>query len=97
MRLGLSDEVSCLSLSLSLSAFLYLTSLLRSADQFFPHSGKYLHLHLWSFISYSSVIRKGLTFLSEPTPVFLLGKSHGQRSLEGYSPWGCWDNQLADK
>ena len=23
------------------------------------------------------------------TPVFLPGKSHGQRSLEGYSPWGC--------
>ena len=22
------------------------------------------------------------------TPVFLLGKSHGQRSLVGYSPWG---------
>ena len=25
---------------------------------------------------------------SQPTPVFLPGKSHGQRSLEGYSPWG---------
>ena len=25
----------------------------------------------------------------EPTPVFLLGKSHVQRSLRGYSPWGC--------
>ena len=25
---------------------------------------------------------------SEPTPVFLPGKSHGQRSLVGYSPWG---------
>ena len=25
----------------------------------------------------------------QPTPVFLAGKSHGQRSLEGYSPWGC--------
>ena len=25
----------------------------------------------------------------QPTPVFLLGKSHGQRSLAGYSPWGC--------
>ena len=25
----------------------------------------------------------------EPTPVFLPGKSHGQRSLAGYSPWGC--------
>ena len=23
-----------------------------------------------------------------PTPVFLPGKLHGQRSLEGYSPWG---------
>ena len=23
-----------------------------------------------------------------PTPVFLPGKSHGQRSLAGYSPWG---------
>ena len=22
------------------------------------------------------------------TPVFFLGKSHGQRSLAGYSPWG---------
>ena len=24
----------------------------------------------------------------KPTPVFLPGKSHGQRSLESYSPWG---------
>ena len=24
----------------------------------------------------------------QPTPVFLLGKSYGQRSLVGYSPWG---------
>ena len=25
----------------------------------------------------------------QPSPVFLLGKSHGQRSLMGYSPWAC--------
>ena len=25
----------------------------------------------------------------QPTPVFLPGKSHGQRSLAGYCPWGC--------
>ena len=25
----------------------------------------------------------------QPTPVFLPGKSHRQRSLVGYSPWGC--------
>ena len=24
----------------------------------------------------------------QPAPVFLSGKSHGQRSLVGYSPWG---------
>ena len=23
-----------------------------------------------------------------PTPIFLPGKSHGQRNLAGYSPWG---------
>ena len=30
---------------------------------------------------------------SQPTPVFLLGESHGQRSLAGCSPWGHieWD------
>ena len=29
----------------------------------------------------------------QPTLVFLPGKFHGQRSLMGYSPWGCkeWD------
>ena len=25
----------------------------------------------------------------QPTPVFLLGKSHRQRNLVGYSPCGC--------
>ena len=25
----------------------------------------------------------------QPAPVFLPGKFHGQRSLVGYSPWGC--------
>ena len=25
----------------------------------------------------------------QPTPVFLPGKSHEQRSLASYSPWGC--------
>ena len=24
----------------------------------------------------------------QPIPIFLPGKSHGQRSLVGYSPWG---------
>ena len=31
-----------------------------------------------------------------PTPVFLPGKSHGQRSLEGYSPWGCRELEMTE-
>ena len=30
----------------------------------------------------------------QPTLVFLPEKSHGQRSLEGYSPWGCEELDL---
>ena len=29
-----------------------------------------------------------------PTPVFLPGESHGQRSLGGYSPWGCKESDM---
>ena len=31
----------------------------------------------------------------QPTLVFLLGKSHGQRSLVGYSPWGHKESHMA--
>jgi len=30
----------------------------------------------------------------QSTPVFLPGKLHGQRSLEGYSPWGCKESDM---
>ena len=29
-----------------------------------------------------------------PTPVFLSGESHGQRSLAGYSPWGRKESDM---
>ena len=32
-----------------------------------------------------------------PTPVFLPEKSHGQRSLAGYSPWGCRKLDTAER
>ena len=31
----------------------------------------------------------------QPTPVFLPGESHGQRSLVGYSPWGRKESDMA--
>ena len=32
----------------------------------------------------------------QPTPVLLPGKSHGQRSLEGCSPWGRWKSDTTE-
>ena len=32
----------------------------------------------------------------QPTPVFLSGESHGQRSLEGYTPWGCKESDTTE-
>ena len=33
----------------------------------------------------------------QPTPVFLPGKSHGQRSLVGYCPWGRKESDMTDR
>ena len=32
----------------------------------------------------------------QPTPVFLPRESHGQRSLVGYSPWGCKESDMTE-
>ena len=32
----------------------------------------------------------------QPTPVFLPGESHGQRSLAGYSPWGRKESDVTE-
>ena len=33
----------------------------------------------------------------QPTPVFLPGESHRQRSLVGYSPWGRKDSDMTER
>ena len=33
----------------------------------------------------------------QPIPVFLPGKFHGQRSLVGYSPWGCKELDMTER
>ena len=33
----------------------------------------------------------------QPTPVLLLGKSHGWRRLIGYSPWGCKESDTTEQ
>ena len=32
----------------------------------------------------------------QPTPVFLPGKFHGQKSLAGYSPWVCKESDMTE-
>ena len=33
----------------------------------------------------------------QPTPVLLPGKSHGRRSLVGYSPWGREESDMTER
>ena len=33
----------------------------------------------------------------QPTPVLLPGESHIQRSLVGYSPWGCKESDTTEQ
>ena len=33
----------------------------------------------------------------QPTPVFLPGKFHGQKSLGGYSPWNCKESDTTER
>ena len=49
-----------------------------------------------------STVKRWLSHLSrrrqwQPTPLLLPGKSHGQRSLEGCSPWGCEESDTTER
>ena len=33
----------------------------------------------------------------QPTPVFLPGEARGERSLVGYSPWGCKESGMTEQ
>ena len=53
---------------------------------------KHLLTDIWRNTNKWSVDIKNLPSLQikwQPTQVFLSVKSHGERSLTGYSPWGC--------
>ena len=54
---------------------------------FFPPA---THTYIW--ISKEKVRRRQW----HPTPVLLPGKSYGQRSLVGCSPWGCEESDTTD-
>ena len=75
------------SISSSWLSFLFIVQLSHP----YTTTGKNIALTRWTFVG--NVMSLLFNMLSrrrqwQPTPVLLPGKSHGQRSLVGYSPWG---------
>ena len=46
---------------------------------------------------YGSQISAAWRRKRQPTPVFMLGKSHGPRSLVGYNPWGRKKSDMTEQ
>ena len=57
--------------------------------------------HAWLFatiwmVAHWAPLSMGYRRKGQPTPVFLPGKFHGQRSLAGYSPWDHKELNMID-
>ena len=52
---------------------------------------------LWKLYSEKNMKLKGFITLTQPTPVLLPGKSHGQRSFVGCSPWGREESDTTER
>ena len=52
---------------------------------------------MWRLIKNHLLNWMQVTCQWHPTPVLLPGKSHGQRSLEGCSPWGRWGSDTTEQ
>ena len=55
-----------------------------------------IHLLLAQMVNNLSAIQE-TQVQWQPTPVFLPGKFHRQRSLEGYSPWGRKESDMTER
>ena len=57
---------------------------------FMPYPHEHLGTQYWLFLLITLLLGNECWYWKwQPTPVFLPGESHRQRSLVGYSPWGC--------
>ena len=56
---------------------------------------------VWSRLFLITFIKRYLSYVRRrqwhPTPVLLPGKSHGRRSLVGYSPWGHEESDATER
>ena len=51
---------------------------------------------VWS-LSWEDLLEKGMGKGKIPTPVFWPREFYGQRSLAGYSPWGCKESDFTEQ
>ena len=65
---------------------IWLTELL--ASNLYPS-----HIHTFCYMAMQILQRRRW----HPTPVLLPGKSHGRKSLVGYSPWGCEESDTTER
>ena len=84
---GLKDQYQQLGFSASRCADRYLITCSKDMQGFPGFPGKESTCQCWrhGFDPWAGKIPWRRKW--QPTPVFLSGKSHGQRSLAGYSPW----------
>ena len=57
----------------------------------------HIHLSIQMLVDIFVDFNKSWRRKWHPTPVFLPGKSHGRRSLVGYSPWGCKESDMTER
>ena len=75
-----------------------------------PPPSLYFLWHFWRYILinfpwtyntwlhfFSSILMHCQRRQWHPTPVLFPGKSHGWRSLVGYSPWGHWESDMTER
>ena len=75
--------------------------MLRGYPVVLPHMIRYLKIPI-NLIGLSVFVFYYQAYLFQrrrwhPTPVLLPGKSHGWRSLEGCSPWGCEESDMTER
>ena len=78
-------------------AFIYSTELYRSMGFLGGASGKDPACQCRRHRFYPWVGKSLCSKKWQPTPVFLPGESHGQRSLVGYSPWGHTESDMTEE
>ena len=97
------SQMSCLCSHMSSHEVFLVSSIQWVDNPKYPYKVHPGVIHLVNSSSFSCTyvtllcIRNNWRRKWQPTPVLLPGKFHGQRSLVGYSPWGCKESDMTER